>query len=208
MHPPIRHVRLAVVCAALSVLATVLPGVAAGRSAPQWRIWQLSRTTSGPTSIFPLIAAGYDESRVAFAGVFIHRDGRARTVLPGSVLFSDEGKTAPDAYRGGTRVTCAPEACSTSRTRGASFLGLTYQDKGVSANSANMILLAGWGRDVQIDAAEKGWALREVRAPVTAVWATDQADATGVQSRFDSGHGKLPGGGHESCPLADMRTAR
>jgi len=36
-----------------------------------------------------------------------------------------------------------------------------------------------------------------------------RALVTGAQQLAgDSGHGKLPGGGHESCPLAAMRTAR
>lgn len=196
---------------ALTALLTVTPlaDSAGAVNKPSWKVWELTRVTSGPTSVFPLVSAAYNESRVVLAGAFIHRRGRVNTILPGASIFSDEGRTVPQAYAQGQSVRCSMQECSTFPARGFNMLGLLYEDDGADApNSANVLLLMAYGVEPEIEADEKGWVLREVRRRVSTVWASDGGDAMGVHSQHAGGElflsATLPGGSRGSIALGQL----
>lgn len=197
--------RIRVLVTSLLLLASASwaqPAGAAEERAPAWRFWEMTRQTSGPTQIFPVISAVFHESRVVLAATLLHREGRSVSIVPGGSMFSDEGKTAPSGYAAGTSLRCSASGCSASPARGFDLLGVVYKDRGANDRSANTVALAAYGVDIQVSAKEPGWVLHEVHRRASTVWSTDGGDASGVHSQhggielFQSA--ALPGGSRGS----------
>jgi hypothetical protein len=169
--------KIAVLSALLGLGALPLPASGAP-SAPRMQVWEIVRTSWAPSKLAVSLNAGFSDSRTILAMTFL----RGGNVLPGAYLSSDEGRSFPEAYAAGERVSC-PAAAVCTKNEGYNLATVYYNDNGKSDPVApDKVIVVTYGRAsaVTIESSAKLWKVRKVTRAVRAVWSSDSDSAVGV----------------------------